>query len=94
MALAIITAWISLLKELIIEVDTEVTLVRGNLKGRIDVLRKVESGYIIQEEKFKDPPKEERVFSPDKLQVDAYAYLAEVGPSDPTSNPTHIRRHN
>jgi len=64
-------------------VDTEVTLVRGNLIGRVDIIRRVESGYIIQDEKFKDPPREGRVYLEDKLQLDAYAYLDEASPYRP-----------
>lgn len=59
-------------------VDTEVSLSRGNLYGRIDVIRKTREGYIIQEEKFSDPPRVGRVFPEDKLQIDAYSFLAEV----------------
>ena len=58
-------------------VDTEIHLEREGLRGRIDVLRKVENGYIIQEEKTSDPPKGEIVWKSDLLQVDAYAFLAE-----------------
>lgn len=64
-------------------VDTEVTLIRENLVGRIDMIRQTEYGYIIQEEKFKNPPKDKRVYEVDKLQVDAYAYLAETSPYTP-----------
>lgn len=58
-------------------VETEVFLTRENLRGKIDVLRKVTNGYIIQEEKTKDPPEGKGVWKDDKLQVDGYAFLAE-----------------
>jgi len=62
-------------------VDMELTLSAEDLTGRIDILRLVERGeeriYIIQDEKFKDPPKFGRVYPEDKVQIDAYAYLAE-----------------
>ena len=58
-------------------VDTEIHLKREKLTGRIDVLRKTEEGYIIQEEKSSDPPKGNIVWQSDLLQVDAYAFLAE-----------------
>jgi len=58
-------------------VGTEVYLTRDNLCGKIDVLRKVKNGYIIQEEKTKDPPEGKGVWKDAKLQVDAYAFLAE-----------------
>ena len=61
-------------------VDTEIHLEREGLRGRIDVLRKVENGYIIQEEKTSDPPKGEIAWKSDLLQVDAYAFLAEGNP--------------
>jgi len=47
------------------------------LKGKIDVLRETEEGYIIQENKSSNPPGNERVRYPDKIQVDAYAFLME-----------------
>lgn len=58
-------------------VGTEIFLKRENLCGKIDVVRKVENGYIIQEEKSSDPPEDDGVWSTDSLQVDAYAFLAE-----------------
>ena len=58
-------------------VDTEVYLRREKLCGKIDVLRKTDDGYIIQEEKSSDPPKGRKVWERDLLQVDAYAFLAE-----------------
>lgn len=57
-------------------VGTEVSLKRGNLSGRIDVLRKIKGGYIIQEEKSSDPPNGDGVWPNHLLQVDAYAFLA------------------
>lgn len=61
-------------------VDTEIYLNRDKLTGKIDVLRKTEEGYIIQEEKSSDPPKGNVVWQSDLLQVDAYALLAEGSP--------------
>lgn len=62
-------------------IDMEMTLITEELVGRIDILRLVEQGgeriYIIQDEKFKDPPRIGRVYPEDKAQIDAYAYLAE-----------------
>jgi len=58
-------------------VGTEIDLEREGLRGRIDVLRKTEKGYIIQEEKTSDPPEGKIVRESDLLQVDAYAFLAE-----------------
>lgn len=58
-------------------VRTQVYLTRDNLCGKIDVLRKVKNGYIIQEEKTGDPPKDKIAWDDDILQVDAYAFLAE-----------------
>lgn len=58
-------------------VDTEVYLEREKLRGRIDVLRKTEKGYIIQEEKSSNPPEGNEVWQNDLLQVDAYAFLLE-----------------
>lgn len=58
-------------------VDTELYLKREKLTGKIDVLRKTEEGYIIQEEKSSDPPKGRIAWESDLLQVDAYAFLAE-----------------
>ena len=58
-------------------VGTEIDLERGGLRGRIDVIRKVENGYIIQEEKTGEPPKDRMAWDNDILQVDAYAFLAE-----------------
>ena len=59
-------------------VGTEISLRRGKLSGRIDVLRKTEDGFIIQEEKTSDPPKDDGVWPGEQIQVDAYAFLAEV----------------
>jgi len=56
---------------------TEIRLKRDGLSGKIDVLWKVDNGYIIQEEKTGDPPKDRIAWESDKLQVDAYAFLAE-----------------
>jgi CRISPR/Cas system-associated exonuclease Cas4 (RecB family) len=57
------------------------------LRGVLDVLRRVEDGYIVQEEKYSDPPEpardkelaryRSRVRESDKVQLDAYAFLAE-----------------
>lgn len=60
-------------------IETELTLTSDELIGRIDVLRCIaeENCYIIQDEKYSDPPKEGRVHPNHKLQLDAYAYLAE-----------------
>jgi len=59
-------------------IGTEISLRRGKLSGRIDVLRKTEDGFIIQEEKTSDPPKDDGVWPGEQIQVDAYAFLAEV----------------
>lgn len=59
-------------------VGTEISLRRGKLTGRIDVLRKTEDGFIIQEEKTSDPPNDGGVWPGDQIQVDAYAFLAEA----------------
>jgi len=48
-----------------------------HLKGKIDVLRETEEGYIIQENKSSNPPKYERVRYYDEVQVHAYAFLME-----------------
>jgi len=56
---------------------TEIYLEREGLCGSIDVLWKVDNGYIIQEEKTRDPPKDRKAWDGDILQVDAYAFLAE-----------------
>ena len=61
-------------------VGTEIYLEREGLRGRIDVIRKVENGYIIQEEKTSDPPKGRIAWKDDLLQVDAYAFLAQGNP--------------
>lgn len=61
-------------------VNTEVYLEREKLSGKIDVLRKTEDGYIIQEEKSSDPPEGNGVWPNDLLQVDAYAFLAGANP--------------
>ena len=58
-------------------VATEIDLRRGKLAGRIDVLRKTDEGYIIQEEKSSYPPKGKIAWEDDLLQIDAYAFLAE-----------------
>lgn len=58
-------------------VGTEIELKREGLSGRIDVLRKTEEGYIIQEEKSSNPPKDRIPWESDLPQVDAYAFLAE-----------------
>ena len=59
-----------------IVVDTEVYLEYGGLRGRVDILRKTKEGYIIHDEKYCEPPSDD-VYELDKLQVNAYAYLAE-----------------
>jgi len=59
-------------------VGTEVSLRRGELFGRIDVLRKTKDGFIIQEEKTSDPPDGDGVWPHDAFQIDAYAFLAET----------------
>lgn len=64
-------------------VGTEIYLSRNNLYGRIDVVRKTKDGYILQEEKFLDPPREKRVYPEDKLQIDAYTFLTETSPYTP-----------
>ena len=70
-------------------VDMEITLSTDDLVGRIDILRVIEQDgekiYIIQDEKFKDPPKIGRVYPEDKVQIDAYAYLAEQNGYKPVS---------
>ena len=63
-------------------VATEVRLSREvgeelYLSGKIDVLRWTREGYIIQEDKSSNPPKDRRVRHEDQLQVDAYAFLME-----------------
>ncbi|MFQ6064658.1 MAG: CRISPR-associated protein Cas4 [Candidatus Bathyarchaeia archaeon] len=63
-------------------VGTEVMLKREVSKeiylyGKIDVLRWTDEGYIIQENKSSNPPKDQRVRHEDQLQVDAYAFLME-----------------
>ncbi|MCW3985298.1 MAG: CRISPR-associated protein Cas4 [Candidatus Bathyarchaeota archaeon] len=60
-------------------VDTEIYLGREKLSGRIDVIRKTEEGYIIQEEKSSDPPMGDGVWPDHLLQVSAYAFLAGGG---------------
>ncbi|MDH5733950.1 MAG: CRISPR-associated protein Cas4 [Candidatus Bathyarchaeota archaeon] len=54
------------------EIGTEIYL-----SGKIDVLRWTKEGYIIQENKSSNPPKDQRVRHADQLQVDAYAFLME-----------------
>lgn len=58
-------------------VGTEMCLEYGGLRGRLDILRKTVEGYIIQDEKYREPPKNNGAYDLDKLQVNAYAYLAE-----------------
>lgn len=58
-------------------IGTEIYLERDGLCGKIDVLRKVAKGYIVQEEKTGEPPKNKIAWEEDLLQVDAYAFLAE-----------------
>jgi CRISPR-associated protein Cas4 len=58
-------------------VGTEIQLEREGLTGRIDVLRKTQKGYIIQEEKSSNPPNSGVAWESDLIQVDAYAFLAE-----------------
>ena len=55
----------------------EVSDIGVTLSGAIDVVRKAEEGYIIQENKSSNPPKDRWVYRGDKLQVDAYAFLME-----------------
>lgn len=57
-------------------VRTEVKLEYGGLVGRIDYLRRTNEGYIIHEEKYQEPPKK-YVYPEHKIQLDAYAFLAE-----------------
>jgi CRISPR/Cas system-associated exonuclease Cas4 (RecB family) len=57
-------------------VETEVKLQYGGLEGRIDFLRKTAEGYVIHEEKYQEPPRED-IFPDHRLQLNAYAYLAE-----------------
>lgn len=72
-------------------IETEITFSTEELTGRIDVLRLVEKEderiFIIQDEKFKDPPSKKfgRVYPEDKIQIDAYAYLAEKNGYKPVS---------
>jgi CRISPR/Cas system-associated exonuclease Cas4 (RecB family) len=72
-------------------IETELILSAGDLIGRIDVLRMIERDgertYIIQDEKFREPPSKEygRVYPEDKIQIDAYAYLAEQNGLRPVS---------
>jgi len=70
-------------------VGTEVFLTRENLCGKIDVIRKTQDGYIVQEEKFSDPPESKgwrgEVYPSDKLQVNAYAFLMEESRYTPLS---------
>jgi len=47
------------------------------LVGRLDVLRQARDGYIVQDEKYTAPPKDERVYPSHKLQLDAYTFLVE-----------------
>ena len=63
-------------------VATEVRLSREvgeelYLSGKIDVLRWTKEGYVIQENKSSNPPRDRRVRYADQLQVDAYAFLME-----------------
>lgn len=60
-----------------IVVGTEVQLEYGGLRGRLDILRKTNEGYIIHDEKYCEPPRNNGVYELDELQVNAYAYLAE-----------------
>ena len=61
-------------------VGTEIYLEREGLCGSMDVLWKVENGYIVQEEKTREPPKDKIAWDDDLLQLDAYAFLAEGKP--------------
>jgi CRISPR-associated protein Cas4 len=47
------------------------------LVGRLDALRQAAEGYVISDYKFTQPPREERVYPTHKVQLDAYAFLAE-----------------
>lgn len=58
-------------------IGTEIYLEKDGLCGKIDVLRKVANGYIIQEEKTGDPPQNKIAWDEDLLQLDAYAFLAK-----------------
>jgi len=60
-----------------VPLSREITDKNVQLCGKIDVLRETEEGYIIQENKSSNPPKDERVRYQDKIQVDAYAFLME-----------------
>jgi CRISPR/Cas system-associated exonuclease Cas4 (RecB family) len=64
-------------------VRTEIELERDGLRGRIDVLWEVDNGYIIQEEKTSEPPKDKIAWEEDLLQLDAYAFLAEESEYSP-----------
>jgi len=58
-------------------IETEVYLEYGGLSGRVDFLRKSEEGFMIHDEKYIEPPTE-GVYESDKLQLNAYAYLAQL----------------
>ena len=47
------------------------------LVGRVDVLRQTMEGYIVEDEKYSDPPKTGRIYPTHKLQLDAYTFLLE-----------------
>lgn len=65
-------------------IGTEITLPQKassedvlGLVGRLDVLRQTSDGYIVQDEKYTNPPKAERIYQTHKLQLDAYCFLVE-----------------
>jgi CRISPR/Cas system-associated exonuclease Cas4 (RecB family) len=60
-----------------IVVGTEVQLEYGGLRGRLDILRKTNEGYIIHEEKYCEPPRNNGAYELDELQLNGYAYLGE-----------------
>jgi len=48
------------------------------LVGRVDVLRQTSDGFIVQELKSCDPPASGWIYETHRVQLNAYAYLAEV----------------
>jgi CRISPR/Cas system-associated exonuclease Cas4 (RecB family) len=59
-------------------IAVEKTVRYRDLTGRIDIIRQTkDNGYIVQDEKFKNPPSQFYVWPEDELQVNAYIYLAE-----------------
>lgn len=66
-------------------IGTEIYLPRNKrsedtlgLVGRIDVLRQTSEGFIVQELKSCDPPMKGWIYETHRVQLNAYAYLAEV----------------